>query len=368
VVGLAGVGLTACGSGDSTTGASVTTAQGTSGAAGKSLEEAKAAIAPYIGKPGPFAVYQKLKSVPRGSHVIFVNCGQPDCQLIYESLQEPAKALGINLTQVVAGSNVQGITSAFNTAVQEKPSAVIDAALDPALWKNQLAEFASAGIPVIGVELSVDAGNGVTAVLVGPQANAQVGRLQADYIYAQSEEDTNAVFVEVPEFVAFKGQQQAFADEMGKLCPSCSTATTSVTAASVGTSAPTDIVSYLQANPDTNWVVLPFDTVGQGLPQALGAAGIDVQIIGAAPTPTTLEYIKEGKETVSMGSSQSFLAWMTMDATARSIVGQKLGRAEAFGQPPRQFLVQEDITFDPQEGWTPYPEYKERFEKLWGVR
>jgi ribose transport system substrate-binding protein len=363
---LAATSISACGSSASDNASSATTGSG-AGAGAKSVAEAKAAIAPYLGKPGPFGVSEPLKRVPRGAHVIYVNCGQPDCQLIYDALQPAAQALGVKLTQVAAGSTVQGIASAFNTVVQQKPAAVIDPALDPVLWKSQLKQLIALKIPVIGIELPVDVGNGIAASIVGPRANKQVGALQADYAYAQSGEKTNAVFATVPEFRAFTDQANAFKAELNRLCPACKVAITQVPAASVGSTAPATLVSYLQKNPDTNWLGLAFDAMGQGLPQALRAAGLDVKVIGAAPTPATAEYIRQGQEAAALGSSQAFVAWMAMDAAARAIVGQPLGRDELFGQPPRQFLTQKDITFDPKVGWTPYPDYQSRFKKLWGV-
>lgn len=364
-----GTALSACGSASSTSSTTVAGAAASthSPASSGSVQEARAAIAPYLGKPGPFGVSEALKRVPRGAHVVYVNCGQPDCQLIYSALVPAANALGVNLTQVAAGSTVQGIASAFNSVLQTKPSAVIDPAIDPVLWGPQLKQLQAQHIPVVGIELPVGAGNGITAVLVGPQANDQVGKLQADYAYAQSGAKTNAAFVTVPEFRAFTGQANAFAKELRRLCSTCKAAITQVPAASVGSTAPSQIVSYLQKNPDTNWIALAFDAMGQGLPQAMRAAGLSVQIVGAAPTPVTLQYIKDGQETASLGSSQATVAWMAMDAVARAITGQKLGADESFGQPPRQFLTKADITFNPQAGWLPYPDYQARYKKLWGV-
>jgi ribose transport system substrate-binding protein len=349
--------------------AATSTGAGSSDPAGSgSMQAAKAAIAPYLGKPGPFGVSEPLKHVPRGAHVIYVNCGQPDCQLIYNALLPAAKALGVNLTQVVAGSTVPGIASAFNSVLQVKPSAVIDPAIDPVLWASQLRQLRAAKIPVVGIELPVDAGSGISAVIVGPRANDQVGKLQADYAYAQTGDKTDAAFVKVPEFQAFTGQANAFEAELRRLCPTCKVAITQVPAASVGSTAPSQIVSYLQKNPDTNWIALAFDAMGQGLPQALRAAGLSVRVIGAAPTPITLQYIKDGEEAASLGSSQATVAWMAMDAVARAIIGQKLGADESFGQPPREFLTRRDITFNPQAGWLPYPDYQARYKQLWGVR
>ena len=61
------------------------------------------------------------------------------------------------------------------------------------------------------------------------------------------------------------------------------------------------------------------------------------------------------------------LAWTVVDAAARQLVGQTLVGPEAEGLSAYQFLTQDDITFDPSKGWTGYPDFAERFTKLWGT-
>ena len=50
-----------------------------------------------------------------------------------------------------------------------------------------------------------------------------------------------------------------------------------------------------------------------------------------------------------------------------NIAGQKLTGPEAEGSGVVQFLTKKDITFDPAKGWSGYPDFAERFAKLWGV-
>ena len=104
-----------------------------------------------------------------------------------------------------------------------------------------------------------------------------------------------------------------------------------------------------------------------GLPAALQAAGIKVETIGNSPGPTNLQYIKEGKETAGLGFDLPVLTWTLLDQAAREIAGQKLSGPEAEGLPVSEFLTQKDITFDPSKGWTGYPDFAERFAKLWGI-
>ena len=107
------------------------------------------------------------------------------------------------------------------------------------------------------------------------------------------------------------------------------------------------------------------DEAQTGLPAALKTAGIDVETIGNSPGPTNLQYIKDGQETAALGVDLPVLIWTTLDIAARKINGQELTGDAAKGISPVQFLRKEDIVFDPSKGWTGYPDFAERFGKLW---
>ena len=47
--------------------------------------------------------------------------------------------------------------------------------------------------------------------------------------------------------------------------------------------------------------------------------------------------------------------------------GEPVTAGEKRGLPPIQFLTKSDITFDPTQGWKAYPDFAQRFAKLWGA-
>src|SRR6185437_15364211 len=86
------LGLAACGGGSSSSSSSSTSEAETSEpaegetenaaeeeaeASGGGVAAAKEAVAPYIGKPSPFPVIEKLKEVPKGDEIDYVDCGTP---------------------------------------------------------------------------------------------------------------------------------------------------------------------------------------------------------------------------------------------------------------------------------------------------
>jgi ribose transport system substrate-binding protein len=62
-------------------------------ASGGGVAAAKEAVAPYIGKPSPFPVTEKLKEVPKGDEIDYVDCGTPICALFWEILQPAAETM-----------------------------------------------------------------------------------------------------------------------------------------------------------------------------------------------------------------------------------------------------------------------------------
>lgn len=87
--------------------------------------------------------------------------------------------------------------------------------------------------------------------------------------------------------------------------------------------------------------------------------------MGASPGPTNLQCVKEGKETAALAVDLPALAWTVLDVALRQVAGLDITGLEAEGIADYQFLTQPDITFDPSKGWTGYPDFAERFAKLW---
>jgi ribose transport system substrate-binding protein len=166
-----------------------------------------------------------------------------------------------------------------------------------------------------------------------------------------------------------KTEGEGVRSELAAVCPGCSLRVVDIPITALGTTAPGLVVADLQAHPDTTAAIFPIDLAQVGLPAALKVAGIDLpHRIGVGPVPANLEYLKTGQEPVALGYDQPVQAWELLDQAARGIIGQKLTGPASRGVPVMQFLTQKDITFNPKNGWTGYPNYAKRFEQLWGVK
>jgi ribose transport system substrate-binding protein len=381
------LGLTACGGGSSSSSSSSTseaeteeTGGGTGGEtekAGEGEEEgsgggvaaAKKVVAPFIGKPSAFPVTEKLKEVPTGAEVDYVDCGTPICALFWELLQPAAQTMGVKLERIKAGSAANTVTSAFDTVIAKEPAAVIVGSITMELWSKKLKELQEKEIPVVTTGISDTEEFEIEAPQASNANSERSGKLMAAYVLAEmAGEDANVVFYETPELSFTTIIAEAFSEEFENLCPECSLRIGKVGVAEFGNTAPNTVVSDLQANPDTNVAAFGSAEIEAGLPAALQAAGIEIETLGSSPGPTELQYLKEGKSTAALGFDLPVLTWGLLDQAAREIAGQELTGPESEGLGVAQFLTKEDVQYDVSKGWTGYPEFAEMFAELWGVK
>ena len=360
--------IAACGSTSATTTGTDVSAGGTSAAAADTsgIAAAKRAIAPYVGQPSAFPVTEPLKKRPVGETVDFVDCGTPTCALLYSFVQPAAKAAGMKLNRVLAGSSASGVQNALDTVISQKPAAMILPGLPWALIKDQILKLRAEGVKIL---LSGVTGTGGQAGVVQPSDAffRLSGKLIADYVAAQWGDKSHVAFYAVPE-LPFTGLiDQGFTSELKTVCPTCSTRTVEFPIASIGNTAPSQAVSDLQQNPGTTAVIFGTGELEAGVPAAVRAAGISgVKSLSFAPGPAALGDIKAGTSSAALGYDLVIQEWTQVDQGAREIAGQPLSGPEAQGLPVVQFLTQRSITFDPAKGWTGYPDFAQRFAKLWG--
>ena len=151
------------------------------------------------------------------------------------------------------------------------------------------------------------------------------------------------------------------------MCSSCKARHVDIPVGEIGKSAPSRVVSDLQAHPNTKVAVFATAEAGTGLPAALKAAQLKVKLIGFGPPPAILGYIKQGQWDAAVGVDGFTMIWAQVDALARMVAGEPLTAGQKQGLPPIQILTKRDITFDPTQGWKAYPDFAEHFAKLWGA-
>ncbi len=359
------VALAGCGSSSSSSSKSASASGGTS--ASVNLAAAQAVVAPYTGKTSPFPVAQPLvKHPPAGTKYALLQCATPVCALFAQLFEGATKTLGVQLSVVKAGPSVTAQQSAMSTIVSEKPAGVILPGVSGDTTEAQIRQLDQMHIPVVSVGVVNAPHYGISFDTVAdPAISVLGGKLMAAWTVLQRHASTNAVFYATPELPFSAYEEQGFDREIAALCPSCHVRNVDVPAADIGNSAPSLVVSDLQAHPGTNSAAFASEEAATGLPAALKVADLHITVTGYAPPPAVLGYIKAGEITSALDTDLPVSVWETVDALARLSTHEPLVDAEKGGPPINEFLEQKDITFNPAMGWTGYPDFAERFAKLW---
>ncbi len=341
---------------------------GSSGSAqGANVAAAQAALAPYIGHSSAFPVTDPLASkLPAGKKFVYLQCSTPICAEVGGLLQGAVKAIGGKMTVVNAGATATTAQAAASSALALKPDAVILGAIAPSLFGGGLKALANAGVKLVSLQVDQNVTPfGITFNYLGTNLSLRNGQLLADWVIANEGAHANAVLYTLPALDISAPVQQAFEAEMTKNCPSCTVRVVPIDVSTIGTTAPSTVVTDLQAHPNTNVAVFVSLSVAAGLPAAMKAAGLSVKTVGFGPTAGNLQDINDGNLTAALDIDFPVSTWTAVDAAARLLEGAQPTSSEQAGDVPEQFLDQKDITFNPTLGWSAYPDFAQRFATLW---
>lgn len=336
---------------------------------------AKANLSRYEAVPTEIDVTEKLATKPENKSVYFMQCSAPVCAGMGDAVQEAAQILGMKFTRVDLGATPDTVAQAWDQAVRDHPDSIVGTGFPPELYSEQIATLSAAGVPYIAVGFSncdtlrdpcSGDPSGITVNYFGKPDMDVIGALMADYVIADSGATGNAVFFHIPDFNLHVPELAAFEAEMASGCSECSADAVPAQVLDIGTQIPQAVVGYVQAHPDTNYVVMAFGDMAIGVPEALAAAGLEgkVKIVSMASGAAGFNYIKSGQgQVVDFGYPNVFVGWLAVDAIARVLGGQ-----EPSGNPlPRQMIEVDDLDFDVNGDWPGVADFKEQFKALWGV-
>lgn len=339
-----------------------------SSATGANVAAARAAIAPYTGHPTPLPVDARLpKKLAAGTKLGYLQCVTPVCGIFATLIGAAVHEIGGQLTVVKAGASSQQLQSAFSSILAQRPSAILLAGIEPDSVNAQIQRAVSAGIPMISVGIVNTAQHHISAASFGTAQASLAGRLMADWVVANKGAHANVAFYTTPELTFTSYLASAFTAELKRVCTSCTVRTVDVSATTFGSTAPQTVVSDLQSHPDTSVAVFAVYEAAEGLPAAMRSAGLKATTIGFAPTPQNLQDMKTGGLTAGLAFSLPVTAFMLVDEAARLIEHAPLTAGERAQAVTLQFLTAPDLNFDVSHGWAGYPDFAQRFAKLWNV-
>jgi ribose transport system substrate-binding protein len=322
---------------------------------------AETVIAPYLKVPKALNVTQQLKKIPKGKTVDYLEEPLPIGQEFQVGISAAAAALGMKATTINSGFTPQTMASAWSQVFQSPPSAVVILGTPAAEITPELQQAKAMHIPVVTLFTN---DSPYWTDIFGQSGFKLLGKLEADFVIANSGAKANLVDFYEPELPGAAGTLASAVSTVKSGCHACAMATQQLAISGVGSTDPATVVSYLQAHPKVNWVVLGDANDAIGLPAALAQAGIHgIKILTGAGGTVNYAYIKAGGEDADASQSPYYMGWALVDAVARRLANQPVNS----GFMPLQFITKKAITWNIQNPWPSVPGYEKKFKKLWGV-
>lgn len=338
-------------------------------AAAAGVPEAQAIVAAAVKRPTSVGLTKKVgKPIPKGKKVFFISCGAQACTLQGDIIKQGAADLGWKATSINTDGSPQQEQAAFETALRQGANAIILNAVTPSALSKQIAEAKAKGVLFVTCCSLAQIGTDVLFNTSTSPQNIPIGKYLAAYTVADSGGKANVLYVDISIFQILTTLASSFKDELQSLCPSCGYASIDTPLSALGSpTVTTNIVSYLRAHPNTNYVVLSVQSaLAAGLPAALNAAGLgNVKIIGQGPGPADFAAFKSGDEAAGVPFDYYVVDYLMLDALARKWAGVPIPQTA----PPHWLATGLNTTPILTQKVAPIVlSYRSQFLKLWGKK
>ncbi|XVQ15003.1 sugar ABC transporter substrate-binding protein [Spirillospora sp. CA-255316] len=334
------------------------------------VSAAKKRLEPYLGSVDKIAITAPLDSAPpKGKSVYMVRYNEPVAARVDAPLGAATKALGWDLkVLVVEPTDPQSQGNAMKQAISGGADYIVVVGGSAESMGDGLTAAKQADIPVFTHAGSTDpAGkeNGIYGNAVDEFVQDASLRL-LDKVVVDSNGAGDVLFLTTPDFPILAKVSKDVLAQFPKNCPECSIKTEDVSIPDLtGGQAPSLTVSTLRKNPGIKYVVASFDTVVNGVPEALQAAGLnDVKVYVVAPDATKVKGLSNGSYRAMAMLPNSANSWLDVDMMARHSLGMKIDPVAHDSERYPIWTsdsVPKDAKFEGAKG------YEEQYKKLWKI-
>ena len=361
-VAIAGLLLAACGD-DGETADPSTDATGT-------VSDVEVVTSP----PTEMTVTEPLPAAPDAKSVAFVNCPVPSCQINESYLEEALDELGWDLTVITYDAAAPG--SAFQQAIDAGVDYIATSGLPLAAIEEQVATAEAAGIPIFEVYSTDDpagAENNLFSQIGGSDSVGVSSGVLADWVIADSDGSANVVFVTIRDFPILVDEEAAVTAAFSDQCSDCSMEALPVTIADLGAgSVPQQVASYVQSNPDVDYVWFSFSNLSTGVSDVLDGAGLleGRQLVGLQHESPQLQEIVDGSNAAWTAIPYQYGMWVLADQMARHATGVWDADLQTTVAVLPTWVVDSAEVAEgllPTDGWPGPDGFQDHFRQLWGV-
>lgn len=335
--------------------------------ASQMLEE----VEPLMERPTDIGIEEPVSEVPEGKEIVYMQCTPPTCEALGNALDEAAAEVGWTVRRIPTGATPEDIKKAWAQAVQLEPDAVIGVTHDRTYFEDEIQQLAEKDIPIVRLNLTDEAGDGVTANILDRDYYENAGKIMAQYAMSEHGEDLNALAVTVGATIpSLQVMAESFTATVEEACEACTVTTLELPSTSIGKDLPQRVAAELRSKPDINFIESGLSDMVLGVPPALRSAGIEpdaVELIAlGALNPAANQALQEGDYlTAILTSASGESMWRAVDLLIREFNGEDIS-ATADAETYPKWLVTADTLPSP-EGFPTVEDYQDQFRALWGL-
>ncbi|HEY9565514.1 MAG TPA: substrate-binding domain-containing protein [Nocardioides sp.] len=341
---------------------------------GEVTQDVKDLVAEYQEAPTEITQTEPLTAAPEKKSVAFIVCADPTCTVLADALKEAVTSFGWDFTAINAPA------TDFGSAVQQAIDADVDyiagTGSDVATFQNAFDAAADAGIPYYSCYSSdVPEGeeNNLFANCYDLTAVDEYSRVLTSWIIEDSGADASIGVVNIPEFPTLSNAVDDVENTLDEFCDTCASQPVDISLDVLGSGGTTNaIISFLQSNPDVNYLYLAFGNFEPGLGQALKSAGLeDVKVVGVQPQQAQIESLIKGETDAWIATPQENAMWTLADQMARHATGDWDKAQERTAAVPPIYIVdtkeEAEAIADLKDGWPGPDGFKDQYKALWGL-
>jgi ribose transport system substrate-binding protein len=301
----------------------------------------------------------------KGKTIYVITCASQGigCVRAANGAKEGGEAAGWTV-RVIDGKGDPGTwNGAIQAAIAAKADGIVLAAVPPALVGDAIERAKKANVSVVSVFNPIPEANSPVFAWVRPEHPAQ-GALMADWVAQDSQGKARVLVVEDREFGELRQRVTAFGEKI-KMCSSCKlVGSVDITLGTMVQRLPGLIASQLSANPDIDYIIVPYDSaaffVSEGVRQA-GKTG-KVKIAGYEGDPQTIDAIQNGTQAATIADPAEWMGWQAIDELNRSFAGDKAQNTAVV------FKLIDKSNVPDTKGCLGDYDYKAQYRKMWGVK
>jgi ribose transport system substrate-binding protein len=367
----AAVTMAACSSSGSTTaagtsaGGSSTSSAGGSGNAEASAFLQKAEATPTgIGYSTPIS-----KKAPTNIKVVVLEANVPIAHRIDQERAAAAKALGWSYSSILVGNGPEDAAKAMSQALDQKPNFIFEAGYNMSAYGDQIARAQSMGVKIIAQCITDDPSGPLIAVDCDKTSTDLMAKASAAYIASHGTGHDDIQLMDTSSFPIDAYYNKQLTAHLKAWCSGCKVSTIEFQLSDLGTKLPGMVVSAIQRDPKTDYLVAPFGDAMTGVEPALQAAGVSgsLKIGGYLPGVAQYKALRDKTNAFWVMDQTPIAGWREMDIAVRAAVGDPITTVTD-SAPVSQLFTPDNIStavFDQQGFWLGTHNFADDYKKLW---